>query len=205
MAGDPRVGERVYVDIKNAILSGELRVRQRLDIDALAKRFGASATPVRQALAILTVERLVRVGAARGYQVAFWSDRELKDLYAWRFSLARLAAADLDFNGVAPPSSVRPSHPENYAAFMERLETNANPELRRAARAADERLHAALRVETEVLDDASREIAALTTALGRKDRRALHFGLGAYFRRRVAKSALIRAHVHAHAIPPNGE
>ncbi len=205
MAGDPRVGERVYVAIKKAILSGELRVRQRLDIDALARRFGASATPVRQGLAILTVERLVRVGAARSYHVAFWSDRELKDLYAWRLDLARLAAAEVDFAGLTVPVGTRRAYPETYAAFIERLETNANLELRRAARAADERLHAALRVESEVLDNAPRELGSLLAALVQKDRRALQSGLRKYFHRRVAQSATIRARVHAYAIPPNGE
>ena len=56
MALDPRPGERVYQEIKQAILSGEFVILRRLDIDKLASQFGVSATPVRYALAILAAE-----------------------------------------------------------------------------------------------------------------------------------------------------
>jgi DNA-binding GntR family transcriptional regulator len=49
MATEPRPGERVYQEIKQAILSGEFALQQRLDIDSLAERFGVSATPVARA------------------------------------------------------------------------------------------------------------------------------------------------------------
>lgn len=38
MGDDVRAGARAYRDIKQAILSGEFRLRQRLDIEELARR-----------------------------------------------------------------------------------------------------------------------------------------------------------------------
>jgi len=71
MALDLRPGERVYQEIKNAILSGDFAIHQRLDIDKLAAQLGVSATPVRYTLAILASERLVKLNKSRTYQVAF--------------------------------------------------------------------------------------------------------------------------------------
>jgi DNA-binding GntR family transcriptional regulator len=203
MAADPRVGERVYADIKQAILDGELRLRQRLDIEALAKRTRASATPVRQALAILTAERLVRIDGARGYQVAFWSERELAELYEWRWRLAALAAASCAPQAMALSPAERRNHREAYAALMRRLAANANAEVRRASEQADERLHAALRAEDEALDNVRDEIAEVSRAM-RSGGRALQLSLRRYFRRRIAKSGQIRAKAHANALPNNG-
>ena len=100
MALDLRPGERVYHDIKQAILSGEFALQQRLDIDRLASQFGVSATPVRYALAILAAERLVRVQASRTYHVVFWPERELRTLYEWRSRLALWAAVHARTGGV---------------------------------------------------------------------------------------------------------
>src|SRR5690242_19098778 len=105
MAVDPRTGERVYAEIKQAILAGELKPRQRLDIESLAQRLSASATPVRQALAILSAERLVTAHASRGYYVAFWSERELQTLYEWRGQFALMASESFE---VAAGADARP-------------------------------------------------------------------------------------------------
>lgn len=202
MALDPRPGERVYQEIKQAILSGELILLQRLDIDKLASKLGVSATPVRNALGILAAERLVKLNASRVYEVAFWSERELKELYEWRYQLARWAV-----DGFEPSSSpaLRPhDYVWNYLTLMQQLDASANAEARRAARAADDRLHAALRVEDEVMGDAQNDIARLGAALtggGPK----LPGTLRKYFKRRIAHCGLIRAAAHAKAMPRNGE
>lgn len=205
MGADRRANERAYQELKGAIVAGDLKVRQRLDIDTLARRLKLSATPVRQALAILASERLVKVNASRGYYVAFWSDRELKDLYAWRCQLALMALESFDAAAIMPAASGRRPHRETYEALMERLQVNANPELRRAARAADERLHAALRAEAGALANADEETSALLGAVRAADKALLKRLVRRYFRRRVANSNVIRAHAHADATPQNGD
>lgn len=204
-AGDPRAGERVYREIKQAIIAGDLRLRQRLDIDTLAERWRVSATPVRQALAVLAAERLVSVEAARGYYVAFWSERDLKELYAWRGSLARLAAETYESTKVTLTSNQRRSHIQAYALLMQHLETDANREIKYAARAADDRLHAALAAESEALNDAAEDLLQLADALSGGTRRALQNLLKRYFRRRVQDAGLIRARASVKALPRNGD
>lgn len=205
MAADPRVGERVYAQIKDAILRGDLRLRQRLDIEALALQTRASATPVRQALTVLTTERLVRSDGARGYQVAFWSEKELRALYLWRWQLARLAVDDYVAGPMAISAQQRRHHAEYYGLLMRHLEARCHDDLLRAARNADERLSAALRAEPDVLERATRDLEFLQGALSSESKRVLAVRLRAYFKRRVIGAALIRARASVSALPRNGE
>lgn len=200
MALDLRPGERVYQEIKQAILTGEFALQQRLDIDRLASQFGVSATPVRYALAILASERLVRVQASRTYHVVFWSERELRALYEWRQQLA-LWAADTYEPASSTSSLVKNgSHVTAYLALMKSLEASANLELRRAARAADDRLHAALRAELEALPDAGGDLVRIATALPRGGR-PLVATLRKHFKRRIVHCGPIRSTAHARAMP----
>lgn len=203
MASDLRVGERVYRDVKQAILAGEFRLRQRLDIDELARALRVSATPVRQALAILAAERLVSVRAARGYSVAFWSERELAELYDWRWRLAALAAASYSPAPPAPASAQRRTHAEAFLAAMQQLAREANTEVRLAAQSADERLHAALKAEPNALTDTGKETIRLTRALC-DERTALQQVLRRYFKRRIDNAGEIRAKAYASSLPNNG-
>jgi len=202
MALDPRPGERVYQEIKQAILSGELVILQRLDIDKLASQFGVSATPVRYALAILAAERLVRLNTSRIYQVAFWSERELRELYQWRQQLTKWA-----LQSYAPASA--PVVPDGndyagaYLTLMGQIDRNANTEARRAGRSADERLQQALRAEAEVLPGASDDLTKIAAALNRGGSSPGNT-LRRYFERRISHCALIRSAAHAKAMPNNG-
>lgn len=200
MALDLRPGERVYQEIKQAILSGEFSLQQRLDIDRLASQFGVSATPVRYALAILASERLVRVQASRTCHVVFWSERELRELYEWRQQLALWAADTYEPAASTAAFSKNGSYVSAYLALMKNLETSANTELRRAGQAADDRLHAALRAEADALPDASGDLLRVAAAL-RRGGRPLAAALRKHFKRRIGQYALIRSAAHARAMP----
>lgn len=204
MAVDLRPGERVYQEIKQAILSGHFAIHQRLDIDKLAAQFGVSATPVRYALAILASERLVKLNRSRTYQLAFWSERELRDLYLWRQQLTKWALESYAPAALGAPVAPEYDYSGAYLAIMRHLDVHANLEARRAARAADDRLQPALRFETSVLSDAAADLSRVAAAL-EKGGAALSSALRAYFRRRVAQSAQIRSAAHASAIPDNGD
>lgn len=204
MALDLRPGERVYQEIKQAILSGEFAVQQRLDIDRLASQFGVSATPVRYALAILASERLVRVQASRTYHVVFWSERELRELYAWRQQLALWAAETYQAAPSATALVKNGSYLSAYLALMKNLEAASNMELRRAGRAADDRLHAALRAEPVAVGDAAADLVRIASALPRGGR-PLATALRKHFARRVAQCALIRSAAHTRAMPQDDQ
>ena len=204
MALDPRPGERVYQEIKQAILSGEFVILQRLDIDKLAAQFGVSATPVRYALAILASERLVKLNKSRTYQVAFWSERELRDLYLWRQQLIKWALESYVAAPLVPSIAPERDYVAAYLGIVRHLDGDANIEARRAARAADDRLQPALKFEKDVLHDAVEDLARVAAAL-ENDGAPLAAALRSYFRRRVAQSAQIRSAAHASAIPDNGD
>lgn len=93
---DPqRVGEVIYKNLRDRIISGELRPGARLSVPALAEEFHVSRSPVRDAVIRLVHEYLVTETMNRGAEVARISRAELVSLYEAREVLegavARLA------------------------------------------------------------------------------------------------------------------
>lgn len=72
--------DRIYRQLRDDILSGGLRPRQRLRIEALKERYGVGASPLREALARLSGDGLVRLEERRGFTVAGISVEELWDI-----------------------------------------------------------------------------------------------------------------------------
>jgi len=77
-----------HAEIHKRIANGEIREGERLVIDALAREFGTSLIPVREALARLHAERLVSFEANKGYRAAAPPDAlELRQLFDARLIL----------------------------------------------------------------------------------------------------------------------
>jgi DNA-binding GntR family transcriptional regulator len=74
------------------VLSGELPSGTRLRQEALAREFGVSRTPVREALRKLQAGGLVELQPHRGAVVRGLSPREIRDAYEVRAALEALAA-----------------------------------------------------------------------------------------------------------------
>ena len=98
--GAPRtvLATPVYEALKERIMDQGLVPGSRLNIDSLSDELGTSPTPVREALARLAAERLVRFAPFKGYSVMPLLDqRQLADLMHVRRLLevdaARLAAS----------------------------------------------------------------------------------------------------------------
>jgi DNA-binding GntR family transcriptional regulator len=85
--GSGRVAGALRAEIATGVLAPGARVRQR----DVAQRFGVSTTPVREALATLEREGLVRVEPHRGATVFSPSEGELRDHYEIRIALEVLA------------------------------------------------------------------------------------------------------------------
>lgn len=83
------VADRLRSEISSGALAPGTRLRQ-LD---LAKRFGVSTTPVREAFYILAREGLVRIDAQRGATVFIPTGADLAEIYEIRAPLEALAAA----------------------------------------------------------------------------------------------------------------
>jgi DNA-binding GntR family transcriptional regulator len=95
MATAPTVGtsaERVYAELRSAILRGEYAPGERLRTAAIAERLGTSRTPVREALVLLEGDGLVELEPRRGALVRTFDPEDLIDLYEVRALLEARAA-----------------------------------------------------------------------------------------------------------------
>lgn len=81
----------VYDRIREAIVRGEFAPGDALGEVALARQFGTSRTPVREALHRLEIEAIVEPGP-RGVRVRASSPEEILDIYEVRITLESAAA-----------------------------------------------------------------------------------------------------------------
>ncbi len=89
----PSQAERIHRELRVSITLGELRPGTVIVEGALAEQFGASKTPVREALRQLQHEGLVNVLPRKGYVVSSFGLDELLDVYALRSLLQPPLAA----------------------------------------------------------------------------------------------------------------
>lgn len=73
-------GNRIYTALRREIITGQHRPADRLAVDQIAARFGASVSPVRDALTKLGQEGLVTIRPRSGYFVTHMTLKELQDL-----------------------------------------------------------------------------------------------------------------------------
>jgi len=94
------LADTVYERLRHAILEREFDPGEPLTEQDLSHRFGVSRTPVREALAKLERDRLVRVVPKKGAFVRTVSHDDIRELYQLREALEplaiRLAAPRLD-------------------------------------------------------------------------------------------------------------
>src|SRR5262245_57182824 len=91
--------------MRRAIVLGELPAGLHLEEPALARKFGVSRIPVREAIVRLEHEGLVRVEPRRGAFVVGMAEADVEDLYDFRLLIEgqaiRRAAARVDEVGLA--------------------------------------------------------------------------------------------------------
>ncbi len=196
--------QRAYEEIKARVLDGRLPVRTRIDVEVLARDLGVSSMPVRQALSLLTWERLVQPGRHSAFEVALWSGRELSNLYEWRGALLMLVLPSSAAGSELKRTARTQPYAEAVTSVMRLLEDGANPNLRRAAANADDRLHQARLIEPEVLGDVQQEFETLIAAIAERSRRSGAL-IKSYLRRRVQNAEALRERVALRALPHNGE
>lgn len=70
----------IYKQLRRSIIMGHREAGERLNMDALAEEYSTSATPVRDALQMLSHEGLVDIRPRSGYFVARITFKQLRDL-----------------------------------------------------------------------------------------------------------------------------
>lgn len=83
--------ERIAAELRELILSGELRPGEWIRQEEFAERFGVSRVPVREALRILEIESLTEHVPNRGARVPLLSNHEVSVIYQMRERLEPLA------------------------------------------------------------------------------------------------------------------
>jgi DNA-binding GntR family transcriptional regulator len=83
---------RITKEIEEAILSGQLKPRERLVEMDLISQFGVSRTVIREALKRLEAKGLVRSTPYRGVVVADLTVEEIEEIYSLRAELEKIAA-----------------------------------------------------------------------------------------------------------------
>lgn len=79
------LADDVYTELRARLMDGEIAPDSRLKIEVLAEGLGVSATPVREALARLEADDLVRKEPRRGYlSTPLLTREELMDLFDFR-------------------------------------------------------------------------------------------------------------------------
>jgi DNA-binding GntR family transcriptional regulator len=82
----------VYEALRKAIIEGRLARHERLVQDDLAKQFGTSRIPVRDALKRLETEGLVTLDERGGYVVSCFGSEDVEEIYGLRLLLEPYAA-----------------------------------------------------------------------------------------------------------------
>jgi DNA-binding GntR family transcriptional regulator len=121
--------DRVYQELKHEIVTGVLAPGEWLQEAPLAERFETSKTPVREGLARLVHDDLVRVFPRVGYVVtdvtvedaqAVLEFRQMLEVAGAERAARYITEAELEQLEALAAVTVRPNEPETYPDFLER-------------------------------------------------------------------------------------
>jgi len=84
----------IYKELRRSIIVGHRKPGERLELDVLAKGYGTSVTPVRDALQMISQEGLVTIKPRSGYFVTRVTLKQLDDMLKLR-EILELASVEL--------------------------------------------------------------------------------------------------------------
>jgi len=97
-ANDPKSTQsstqRVYLRLRDDIITGRLVPGERLKIESLKNSLDTGASPVREALSLLTSDQLVERLDQRGFRVAETSNAQFREILDLRCNLEELAVRE---------------------------------------------------------------------------------------------------------------
>jgi DNA-binding GntR family transcriptional regulator len=180
------------------ILSGEFRPGDRLDPGVLAETLASSVTPVREALHVLTGERLVQTRTSSGFHIPAIDAPALADLYQWNGEVLDLFVRQANRRMASLPAEVASASrtlAERMADLAQLLSrATGNVEHMAAVRALNARLHSARLAEPRALKETDDEFRALHQSLEHDEIGTRRRILRAYHRRRQRAAAeIVRA------------
>jgi DNA-binding GntR family transcriptional regulator len=88
------LGEKVYVELRELLVSGRLAPGEKLSLRSAAEALGVSMMPVREAVSRLVAERALEVAPNRAVRVPLMSAGQLRELAAVRIAIEGFAACE---------------------------------------------------------------------------------------------------------------
>jgi DNA-binding GntR family transcriptional regulator len=104
-SADGSIGESTYLRIRSDIVFGRLAPGQRLKLEGMKARYGASISTLRELLSRLSSEGLIVAEASKGFEVAPVSARNFREIAEMRLLLEShamelsFAAGDIEWEG----------------------------------------------------------------------------------------------------------
>jgi len=89
--GSQSTTQRAYVALREAIITGEIAPGEKLKVESLKSTLNTGASPVREALSLLTSNQLVERRDQRGFRVAHVSGEQFEEILGLRCQLEDLA------------------------------------------------------------------------------------------------------------------
>ena len=175
-----KTSDRIYAALKSDVMNNQVSIGS-INITSLARRYGTSATPVREALLRLVGEILLTLPVTGGFAQAALTARELGDLYDLSMRLL-LTASKLNGDR-APPLGQTASElqPPVDALFFQICAWTGNMALAGMMANVNDRLHRARRVEPLHVVAVAEEYRLMSNSNGP----ALRARIRRYHRRRM--------------------
>ena len=85
--------QRAYLELRTAIITGKVQPGERLKVETLKETLQTGASPVREALSLLTSDQLVERLDQRGFRVAQTSRAQFQEILELRCNLEELGCA----------------------------------------------------------------------------------------------------------------
>lgn len=86
--------QRVFLELRDRIIQGDIAPGERLKVDSLKTLLNTGATPIREALSLLTSDQLVERLDQRGFRAAPASDKNFQEILTLRCQLDAIALAN---------------------------------------------------------------------------------------------------------------
>lgn len=193
MRPDPITQERVYRALKADFFASMFEPHKRMDLSAIAERYEASKTPVREAIYRMVGERLMSPHSDGGFRIALPSRGALAHLYTWNVQhllsalhLARSDALREQLLTLGEEFVAQPRAPVTMveATFLAVGSATGNPEFTHQIGAINGLLHYPRLGEGVVFRDLAREASALVKVNGNDVQKNMRRRILNYHRRR---------------------
>ena len=120
--GTQSTTQRAYLALREAIITGEIAPGEKLKVETLKSTLETGASPLREALSLLTSNQLVERRDQRGFRVALASRKQFEEILSLRCKLEDLALrASVESGGREWEEQVVLSHHHMSKAYSEPL------------------------------------------------------------------------------------